>query len=81
MPVIGQSYDGASAVMAGHVNGVQKKTRKIHHEQFFFFHREAHKSNLVKIGTSKHITSSVSFSIFWNHYNMFIFLDRLFIIN
>jgi len=59
MPMIGQSYDGAS-VMAGHVNGVQKKIREFHHEAIFF-HCIAHKLNLVIIGSCKHIKSSVSF--------------------
>ncbi|XP_022162586.1 zinc finger MYM-type protein 1-like, partial [Myzus persicae] len=59
VPMIGQSYDGAS-VMAGHINGVQKKIREFHPEAIFF-HCVAHKLNLVIVGMCKHVKSSVLF--------------------
>jgi len=59
VPMIGQSYDGAS-VMAGHINGVQKKIREYHPEAIFF-HCVAHKLNLVIVGMCKHVKSSVLF--------------------
>ncbi|XP_029340901.1 zinc finger MYM-type protein 1-like [Acyrthosiphon pisum] len=59
VPMIGQSYDGAS-VMAGHINGVQKKIREFHPEAIFFY-CVAHKLNLVIVGMCKHVKSSVLF--------------------
>lgn len=57
VPIIGQSYDGAS-VMSGSVGGVQTKFRQAPpsaSQAVYVYHCMAHKLNLVIIDMCKHL--------------------------
>lgn len=59
MPIIAQSYDGAS-VMSGKNQGLQKKIKEIH-PQAIYIHCLAHKLNLVVMDSCANIPSVIRF--------------------
>ncbi|OCT92858.1 hypothetical protein XELAEV_18015924mg [Xenopus laevis] len=59
LPIVAQSYDGA-AVMAGHVNGVQKKMLD-DHPTAIYVHCMAHKLNLVLVEACKVNSTAAGF--------------------
>lgn len=59
LPIVGQSYDGAS-VMSGYKNGLQMKIKQ-NHPQAIFIHCLAHKLNLVIVDSCFNIKSSSTF--------------------